>query len=363
MSFKPGRWGLPLAWIYGLIMQIRNWLYDKGYIRSHSFEPFVIAVGNLSVGGTGKSPHVEYLASSLLEKHQIGILSRGYGRNTKSFRKVTEVETAESVGDEPWQYQLKFEQTNILIAVDERRADGIPLMMLERPDLDVILLDDAFQHRRVKPALSLLLTTFSHPFWQDEVVPAGWLREPKSGAIRADAVIITKGPEKVTEAEIERFKFEAQPYLLPDTPIFFSTLKYINPKPLLDSLDVHSLVGHKVAGLCGIAVPSQFQDALESIIKQPLVEMIRLADHQHFTQTMLDNWEELSVQTGIDYWVCTSKDRARLLEPGLITHPFIKRCYYLPIVVSFTASSTNQQFDSWLSDKIAAYKSASEAGV
>lgn len=360
MSFKPGIWGLPFAWLYGSVMQIRNWLYDKGYIKSHGFEPFVITVGNLSVGGTGKSPHVEYLAASLLDRYNIGLLSRGYGRTTKGYRKVTDVETAETVGDEPWQYHLKFEQTNVLIAVHERRADGIPLMMLDKPELDVIILDDAYQHRRVKPALSLLLTTFSHPFWQDEVVPAGWLREPKTGANRADALIITKGPEQITTAEIERFKYDARPYVKTNTPLFFSTLKYGNIKNLVTAQPVSVTPELKMAGFCGIAVPSQFQEALEGIIKHPLVKMVKLGDHQPFTQTMLDEWEQLSVAEQIDLWVCTSKDRARLLEPGLSTHPFIKRCSFLPINVSFVASSNNQHFDDWLNERITSYKTVGQ---
>lgn len=363
MKFKPGKWALPLSWLYGSIMQLRNLAYDRQWFRSLRFEPAVISCGNLSVGGTGKSPHTEYLTTLLLEHYPVGILSRGYGRNTKGFVLVTEQESAKTVGDEPWQYHLRFDGADVSIGVAERRAEGIPLLVQTNPNIRAVILDDAYQHRSVKPSQNLLITTFQHPFWRDNVLPAGWLREGVSGAKRANALIISKCPSDLTAAERNRYIKEARSYLRPNSPIFFSTLLYKKPRPVALSgraltNQLPSLIGVNIGGFCGIATPNLFKEHLANIADSTVVlkAFIGLDDHASFDKQLLDELYEKTKSQDIKVWFCTAKDRAKLLGADLLNHPMIELCWYIPIGVEFLGYDEDKGheghngngFDNWL---------------
>jgi tetraacyldisaccharide 4'-kinase len=191
---KPsGLFLLPFALLYGLVVAIRNLLYDIGIFSSQTFEKSVISVGNLTAGGTGKSPHIEYLLALLLPVSKAATLSRGYGRKTSGFLFVSEKDNYEKTGDEPLQFKKKF--TAALVAVDENRKRGIYRILKEHPETEVVLLDDAFQHRSVKPGLNILLTDFSKLYTDDFLLPSGMLREWPSAMKRADIIIVTKTPE------------------------------------------------------------------------------------------------------------------------------------------------------------------------
>lgn len=208
----------PFALIYGLITWVRNKLFDWGFLKQTAFEVPIISIGNLSMGGTGKTPHIEYFISKYKATHKIAVVSRGYGRKTKGFRYVSSNDFSENVGDEPLQIKRKFDE--VIVAVGEDRVKAIQIVLKENHDVNLILLDDAFQHRYVKRSLNILLTEYSNPFWKDLVVPAGRLREFRCGWKRADIIIITKCPETI-DLKI--------PQNIKSKPVYFSRIAYQNP--------------------------------------------------------------------------------------------------------------------------------------
>ncbi len=215
----------PLSLLYGIIISIRNMLYDTGFLRASKFSIPVISVGNLSIGGAGKSPHIEYLIKLLQDYLYVGVLSRGYNRKTSGFKWVTANDTALSVGDEPLQFKRKF--SDISIAVSESRALGIPMMLQHHPELQTILLDDAFQHRQVASGLNILLTAYDSLFTKDYLLPSGRLREWRSGYHRADMIIVSKCPDDLSPKQQTLIISEIKP--LKHQRIFFSTYRYGYP--------------------------------------------------------------------------------------------------------------------------------------
>lgn len=220
----------PLSLLYGLGVLIHTGLYKLGILKAMSFDVPVITVGNLSVGGAGKSPHIEYLVSSLQPYIRLATLSRGYRRKSRGFMVVEPQMNAELAGDEPLQFKRKF--PSLLVAVAEDRALAIPNLMVEQPETQLILLDDAFQHRAVKAGLNILLTEFDSPFTRDWLLPAGRLREFPAAAQRADIIIVTKCPPVVSAAERARLLAELKPR--PHQKVFFSYYQYLRPYFLFD---------------------------------------------------------------------------------------------------------------------------------
>ena len=193
---KIHKWLYPVSWIYGAVVTVRNKLFDWGFLRSKSFGVPVICIGNLSVGGTGKTPHTEYLIKLLRDNYHVAVLSRGYKRHSRGYVLATPQSTARSIGDEPYQMHTKF--PSVTLAVDENRCHGIEqLLSIKEPSIEVVLLDDAFQHRYVKPGLSILLTDYHRLFCDDTLLPAGRLRESVNGKNRAQIVIVTKCPQDI----------------------------------------------------------------------------------------------------------------------------------------------------------------------
>ena len=219
---------LPFSFLYDFVTRIRNYQFDIGQRKSITFEIPVVSVGNLTVGGTGKTPHVYLIANILRNKHskQPGILSRGYGRKSKGFVLAEAQSKSAELGDEPLQLYKAF-NGEVPVAVCEERILGIPSLLQEVPEVDVIILDDAFQHRKVKPKLNILLSDYNRPFYNDQLLPAGRLREAKKGAARADVVIVTKIPEYIPETEIKQIEKRISDYS--EAPVFYSRYKYGNP--------------------------------------------------------------------------------------------------------------------------------------
>jgi len=215
----------PLTALYGLIIAARNVLYDTELVRSTTFSLPVISVGNLTVGGAGKTPHIEYLIRLLSPYLQVGTLSRGYKRNTNGFKWVQPNETVLANGDEPLMYARKYR--DIVVAVAESRSIAIPKMVGKYPSLQTILLDDAFQHRAITPGLNILLTTYDQPFTKDYLMPSGRLREWRSAYTRADIVIVTKCAAEMTTADQQRMIAEIKPQH--HQQIFFTYYKYHHP--------------------------------------------------------------------------------------------------------------------------------------
>ena len=215
----------PFSLLYGIGVSIRNGLYTRGLLKGVEFNVPTISVGNLSVGGAGKTPHIEYMIRLLKDYLDIATLSRGYRRKTKGFLTVYPNMTAEQVGDEPLQFKRKY--PDIRVTVSESRTFAIPKIMMDNPDTKAILLDDAFQHRAIKPGLNILLTEFSHPFTKDYLLPSGRLREWRSAYERADIIIVSKCPFEVSLADKERLIKEINPF--PHQKIYFSYYSYRNP--------------------------------------------------------------------------------------------------------------------------------------
>lgn len=312
---------LPLAWIYGLIMTVRNMLFDCGVLKSRSFDVPVICVGNITVGGTGKTPHTEYLIRLLSKSHQVGVLSRGYKRKSKGYVLATKDSPMELIGDEP--YQMKHKYPKIHMAVDRNRCHGIEKMCEPdiKPPVDVILLDDAYQHRYVQPGINILLMDYHRLIYFDKMLPAGRLREPKYGKERADIVIITKCPTYITPMDkrgIER-SLDLQNW----QKVFFTTYKY----PEKEELDF----GENPLLVTGIASPQQMEYDLRKIL--PDFELMSFPDHHVFTQKDI---EAIKQKAGGRTIITTEKDATRL--HGLDTK-------VIPIEVVFMGDGKQEEFD------------------
>lgn len=220
----------PFSLLYGIGISLRNFFYSRGLLKGVEFSVPLISVGNLSVGGAGKTPHIEYLIRLLKDYIEVATLSRGYRRKTRGYLEITPRMTAEQAGDEPLQFKRKF--PDIMVAVSESRTFAIPKMLMDRPGLQAILLDDAFQHRSIKPGLNILLTEYSRPFTRDYLLPSGRLREWRSAYRRADIIIISKCPPELASEERERFLEEIRP--LPHQKVYFSYYTYGHPYYILN---------------------------------------------------------------------------------------------------------------------------------
>lgn len=317
---------LPVAWLYGAIIKIRNRLYDKQYWKSAQFNFPVIAVGNLAVGGTGKSPMVEYLIGLLQPHFRMAVLSRGYKRKTKGYVLAKDYTTALEIGDEPMQFHLKF--PDIAVAVCEERLVGIPYLLQDIPDLQVIILDDAYQHREVVPGLNILLTEYGNLYAQDYFLPTGDLRDERKSARRAQIIVVTKCPE--TLSLDEKYRILRQLNLLPHQRIFFTSIAYGTPYHIFNPSDEwHLTQRDEVLLVCGIANPAPLKNYLSDKVHS--YSQLDYADHHIFS---IDDLHEIQQHfnkiSGRDKLILTTeKDAVRLLkfQPQLNTLPL----YVIPI--------------------------------
>lgn len=316
----------PFAILYGLITSIRNWLYDNGIFKSYSFDIPIIAVGNLSVGGTGKTPQIEFLIRLLQKKYQVATLSRGYKRKSEGFLLATEKENAETLGDEPFQMYQKFPK--IQVAVDANRKNGIENLLAQKNKPDVILLDDAFQHRKVKAGFYILLTAYDDLYCNDFILPTGNLRESRSGVKRAQIVVVTKCPNTISEEEKQQIKSKLN--LNSTQKLYFSTIAYddfvYNAKETVPLIEIKA---KQKLLLAGIAKPDLFYDYL----KQPNDAVITFPDHHHFTENDIQNIENKAKDKLI---ITTEKDYVRLKNYNRQS-----TIYYLPIKSKFLFDGEN----------------------
>ena len=323
---------LPVSICYGFMMMIRNLLFDMGIITHESFEIPVISIGNLSLGGTGKTPHTEYLIRLLKERYHIATLSRGYGRETDGFILATKESNVKTIGDEPLQYIRKFD--GIKVAVDEKRARGIHELIEKYPDLEVILLDDAYQHRYVKPGLSILLTDYHHMYHDDFVVPSGRLREFTYGAHRADIIIVTKTPKIFSPITRRMILEDLKPKL--HQKIFFSYLKYGGPIPVYYGSSF--TFPNKLISLLlftGIANDYPLKEHLSRYCSN--ITIMKFNDHHQYTigdiEKIKKTFYDLPTQSKVI--ITTEKDVMRIKTDELT--PLINNLplFYLPIEIDF----------------------------
>lgn len=317
----------PFALLYGGIMLVRNFLYDQGILKSEKFGLPVISVGNLTVGGTGKTPHVEFLLR-LLNNRKTATLSRGYKRTTKGFVLANPQASAATIGDEPFQYYLDFPETTV--SVCEKRAEGTKRIQELKPETEVIILDDAFQHRAVTPGLNLLITDFYRRFDTDFMLPTGLLREPRSGARRADAVLVSKCPSQLAEQEKASIKNSIGKYTKPGTPVFFTTYSYAVPVPFGN----YNAAGKNIILVTGIANPQPLVSYLAEA-GYTITAQLTWPDHHHYTAADLEKitqtWKEQPEST----LFTTRKDAVKLMQPEFTFAVEKLPFFYLPIKVTF----------------------------
>ena len=331
---KINKWLLPLSWLYGLGVKCRNTMFEVGILKSRSFKMPVISVGNITVGGTGKTPHVEYLAQMLQNKFRVAVLSRGYKRKSKGFVLADANTPMTDIGDEP--YQIKQKCPNVTVAVDKDRCHGIEELSSLDQNLDVILLDDAFQHRYVKPGINILLVDYHRLIIYDTLLPAGRLREPLSGKDRADIVIVTKCPKELKPMDF-RVITKAMG-LYPYQQLFFTTLQYDELRPVFKDntgkVTLSQLNNQHALLLTGIASPEQMQHDLSPLA--PHLQQLTFSDHHVFSkkdvQLINDTFAAMPSPKCI---ITTEKDVTRLYNVEGLSQEVRQQLYVLPLRIQF----------------------------
>jgi tetraacyldisaccharide 4'-kinase len=332
----------PFAVLYDAVTSVRNRLYDLSLRPSASFEIPVVSVGNLSVGGTGKTPMVEHLIRLLSNSHHVATLSRGYKRSTKGFRIADSQDSAGTLGDEPFQFYSKFRE-KITVTVGEERALAISNILQEFPKTNVILLDDAFQHRRVKPNFQILLTVYGNLFFNDWLLPAGRLRESRTGARRADVVVVTKCPETLQEEEMMAIERRIHRYT--STPVFFTTIHYGAPVPLTSKSIALDKIIILVTGLANA-------DHLKNYIAQnnTVLHHFEFEDHHHYTDAELKRIVALAKEKKAQV-VTTEKDATKLRSAQSAQYLSDISWFYIPIEIGFVKSG--RDFDEMVLNAVA----------
>jgi tetraacyldisaccharide 4'-kinase len=328
----------PFSIVYRIITDVRNYLYEAGILVSEEFRIPLICVGNITVGGTGKTPQTEYLVDLLRKEFKIAVLSRGYKRRSKGFRSATMSSTVSDVGDEPLQIFRKFPK--ILLAVDSNRRKGITTIMEQYPETDLIILDDGFQHRSVKPGLSILLTDYSRLITKDHLMPYGTLRESRNNRKRADIILVSKTPEEITESEMTDIKEELNPDKRQH--LFFTSVSYGDPQPVFENSGSQAFRLMKtdpencgVVLVTGIAVP----DPLRNFLGKHFREVVHLnyPDHHYFKEYEIEKiktiWNGLKSQQKII--ITTEKDAVRLRKFTNIEDSLKEAFYFIPVRVNF----------------------------
>ena len=340
---------LPLSWIYGFVVGFRNTLFEMGVLKSRSFDVPVISVGNITVGGTGKTPHVEYLTRLLKDKAHTAILSRGYKRKSHGFILATSETPMRDIGDEPYQMKQKFPEVEV--AVDKKRTRGIRKLTeenLTEEKIDVILLDDAFQHRYVKPGINILLVDYHRQIIYDELLPAGRMREPLKAKDRADIVIITKCPKNLKPMEYR--VLTKQMKLYPYQQLYFTTLDYDALEPIFKEENtespgtIESLGNRNILLLTGIASPEQLIHDLEPHTTQ--ITPLTFSDHHNFKEKDIQRINEaFAALPSPKLIITTEKDSVRLKNVEGLSEEVKAALYVLPLKIKFIFEEEKEKFN------------------
>jgi tetraacyldisaccharide 4'-kinase len=328
---------LPLSWFYGIGVGFRNLLFEMGLLKEHTYRTPVISVGNITVGGTGKTPHVEYLIRLLKDRIHVAVLSRGYKRKSRGFLLATPETPIRDLGDEP--YQMKQKYPSVDVAVDAKRTRGIEKLIsgtYTKEEVDTILLDDAYQHRYVKPGLNILLVDYHRLIIYDKLLPAGRLREPVKGKDRADIVIVTKCPRTLNPMEFR--VLTKQMNLYPYQQLFFTTIKYEPLRPLFDGTEsiqtLEELAGRHILLLTGIASPKQIYYDLKP--HTPDIVPLRYGDHHNFKKKDIKKINEaFEALPSPRLIITTEKDAVRLKGVEGLSPEVRRSLYVLPISIEF----------------------------
>ena len=323
---------LPISFLYSIVLFLRHKLYDWNILKSKSYDIPSICVGNLNFGGTGKTPHIEYLTRLLSETYQVAILSRGYGRDTKGFILANESHTHHDIGDEPLQYFKKFD--NIKVAVDEKRCEGMERLLLDETPPQIVLLDDAYQHRKIKPGLNILLTDYYNLYSNSHLFPAGDLRDIKKAAKRADIIVVTKSPNVITPYYRRDVESKLKP--LPHQKLFYSYIEYLDFKPFSKlSYNIDIKEAKTALLLCGIANTYSLEDYIKR--KYNTISKVEFNDHHNFTEKDIDMIiEKYNSMIGKNKVIITTeKDAMRLAHSSFINKLDNIPVFTIPIKVKF----------------------------
>lgn len=328
----------PFSWCYGAAVWLRNTAFDVGLLPQEEFDVPVVSVGNITVGGTGKTPHVEYIIESLYRRYHVAVLSRGYKRKTKGFILASNNMTPRDIGDEPYQIFSKYSGL-ITLAVCESRRKGIRELLRIDPNINLILLDDGFQHRYVQPKVNVVLVDYNHPPYEDKLMPLGTLREPARNVLRGDIVVVTKCPSDITAMDIRMVKKNLA--LFPYQGLFFSNIRYADPVSVfpIQSPQLTSLqwLREDDAVLCltGIANPKPLVRYLRQFAAR--VKVMHFDDHHYFTRR--DFTDIFKVYNSLEgkrkFIVTTEKDAVRIMNNPYYPPTRRQSIYYIPMKVGF----------------------------
>lgn len=319
------------AGIYRGGVTFRNWLYDMKILRSRQHDIPIVCVGNISVGGTGKTPTVEFIVRNLSSEYKIAVLSRGYRRRSKGYLEVKENDSYLRVGDEPKQIKRKFPE--VVVVVCANRNEGVRRIQAEHPEVNLIVMDDGFQHRSLTPKVCVILSDYSTPPFHNKMLPAGTLRDTPSQLYRADFLIITKTPKDISpiERNIAQKELDPSPY----QSIFFTDVKQSKPCPVFADVAPEELPrGSKIVAFAGIASPKKFFDSLKD--KYTLVETLSFKDHHAYRVKEIKRLATLMESLGEDVYVMTTeKDGVKLTSKKHIPTSLQKRLFVQPIEINF----------------------------
>jgi tetraacyldisaccharide 4'-kinase len=341
-----------LSLLYAAAVWVRNKCYDWQIIKSKKFRLPVIAVGNITVGGTGKTPHTEWLASLLQTATNVAVLSRGYKRKTKGFRYVETADAVQQAGDEP--LQMKRKNPALTVAVNADRVAGIERLQKDFPPFGVVVLDDAYQHRKVQPALSILLVDYNRPLHTDHYLPYGRLRDNVRQKRRADIVIVTKCPAKLQP--IEQRVIMKNLNLYPYQQLYFTRFDYGAAKAVFDDTVFPGVPVKQAIALTGIANPTTFIEYLQE--RYQLVRHLNFPDHHFFTKRDIAKINAASTAYPEALFFTTEKDAQRLQEMDGWSDEVKKRLFYIPVTISFMPSSDETKFAKFLTKHVAGGKAA-----
>ena len=328
---------VPLSWLYGMVVHIRHKLFDLKILRSEEFDIPVVCIGNLTVGGTGKTPVAELLIERFSEHYRVGVLSRGYRRRTKGFVLSTPTSSARTIGDEPRQMKLKY--PSVPVAVCEKRAEGIRLLRKAHPEIELIILDDAIQHRYVEPWVNILLMDYNNPVYRDRLLPWGRLRDTRNQIHRANFVLVTKCPDDLNPLDM-RIVINSLG-LFPYQSLYFTRMRQGEITPLFADRAVGKVrEGDPVIAMSGIANPVPL---LENLRKRfDVVAELTFDDHHTYRLSDMRRLEALFAAYPDAVVLTTEKDAVKLTNRKKVPEAVQQRLYYVPIHVSFVADSESE---------------------
>lgn len=319
------------AGLYHAGVAVRNWLFDAKILRTTQFDIPIVCVGNVAVGGTGKTPSVEFILKNLSDQYTIAVLSRGYRRRTKGYIEVQVGDSFLKVGDEPKQIKRKYPDT--VVVVCENRVNAVRRIMEEHPEVDLIVMDDGFQHRSLTPKVSIILSDYNTPPYRNKMLPAGTLRDTPSQLRRANILLVTKTPKTMQPIERNIALKELRPY--PYQSVFFTDIKQGNPRPIFSDMAADTVIrGSKVVALSAIATPERFHESLES--RFDVVEKIVFGDHHTYKVRDIKRIVEAVESHGENTIVITTeKDGVKLTSRKYIPEELQRRLFVLPIEINF----------------------------